>query len=75
MFGTKVPAMALVEGQIGELRDQVREERDSRLAANKAATERAERVDRQHEETTEMFARLMEKHSGLEGQKEQNEQA
>ena len=73
--------MATIEGQLAELKHQVVEERESRTAAEKAAADRAEAQQKRHEtlkkqhvETMQMFARLMEKQSGQEEQKQQDEQ-
>ena len=74
--------MAIIEDQLAELKHQDVEERESRAAAEKAAADRAEAQQKRHEETLkkqhvetmQMFARLMEKQSGQEEQKQRDEQ-
>ena len=74
--------MASIEDQLTELKQQVVEERESRAAAKKAAADRAEAqqkhyeetLKKQHLETMGTFARLMEKRSGQEEQKQRDEQ-
>ena len=74
--------MASIEDQLAELKQQVVETRESRAAVEKAAADRAEAQQKRHEETLkkqhvetmQMFARLMEKQSGQEEQKQQDEQ-
>ena len=71
-----------IEDQLAEFKQQVVEERESRAAAEKAAADRAEAQQKRHEETLkkqhvetmQMFARLMEKQSGQEEQKQRDEQ-
>ena len=73
--------MASIEDQLTELKQQVVEERESRAPAEKAAADRAEAQQKRHEETLkkqqvetmQMFARLMEKQSGQEEQKQRDE--
>ena len=74
--------MASIENQLPKLKQQVVEERESRAAAGKASEDRAEAQQKRHEETLkkqhvetmQMFARLMEKQSGQEEQKQRDEQ-
>ena len=74
--------MASIDDQLAELNQQVLEERESRVAAEKADADRAEARQKRHEETLkkqhvetmQMFARLMEKQSGQEQQKQGDEQ-
>ena len=74
--------MACIEDQLAELKQQVVEERESRAAAEKAASDKAEAQQKRHEETLKkqhvetmhMFARLMKKQSGQEEQKQRDEQ-
>ena len=71
-----------IEDQLAEFKQQVVEERESRAAAEKAAADRAEGQQNRHEETLknqhvetmQMFARLMEKQSGQEEQKQWDEE-
>ena len=74
--------MASIEDQLAELNQQVVEERESRAAAEKVAADRVEAQQKRHEETLkkqhvetmQMFARLMEKQSRQEEQKQRDEQ-
>ena len=74
--------MASIEDQLAELNQQVVEERESRAAAEKVAAGRVEAQQKRHEETLkkqhvetmQMFARLMEKQSRQEEQKKRDEQ-
>ena len=74
--------MASIEDQLAELNQQVVEERESRAAAEKVAAGRVEAQQKRHEETLkkqhvetmQMFARLMEKQSRQEEQKQRDEQ-
>ena len=74
--------MASIEDQLAELKQQVVEERESRAAAESAAADRAAAQQKRHDETLkkqrvetmQMFARLMEKQSGQEEQKQWDEE-
>ena len=74
--------MASIEDQIAGLKQQVVEEGGSRAAAEKTGADRAKAHQHHHEETLkkqrvetmQMFARLMEKQSGQEEQKQRDEQ-